>query len=171
MANAPTFSYSTLDRLGVKADVQLYVAYTPGTATPTTLNTAWVAYGDAIDAATSSQIVGGHILIPQAPDAGWKSAPAGSGNKNNEVINIDFANTSNQYATEFLLPAYLDAFIVNGKVDMTVTELAALITAIVDANGVVTAMSRDGHDLSAARTAFLTGRKRRRMRTLTQTQG
>lgn len=171
MANTPTMSYSLLDRLGVKADVQLYVAYNPATATPTTLNTAWVAYGSAIDAATSSQIVGGHILIPQAPDGGWKAAPAGSGNKNNEVINIDFANGTNQYATEVLLPAYLDTFIVNGKVDMTVTELAALITAIVDVNGVVTAESRDGHDLTAARAAFLTSRKRRRMRTLTESLG
>jgi len=171
LANAPTMNYSLLDRLGVKADVQLYVAYNPATATPTTLNTAWVAYGDAIDAATSSQIVGGHILIPQTPDGGWKDAPAGSGNKNNEVINIDFANASNQYATEFLLPAYLDTFIVNGKVDMTVTELAALITAIVTTNGAADAMSRDGHDLTAVRTAFLTSRKRRRMRTLTQSQG
>jgi len=104
MPNAPTMNFSLLDRLGVKADVQLYVAYNPATATPTTLATAWVAYGDVIDAATSSQIVGGHILIPQAPDGGWKDAPADNGNKNNEVVHLK-AGKCSHHSKEIALPS------------------------------------------------------------------
>lgn len=171
MANPTTFNYSMLDRLGVRGETSLYVAYDGATETVDALIGTWLATGALLDAATNSQITGGQILIPLQPGGGWKANPAASGNKNNEVLLMNFENAANQYATEVLIPAYLDAFIVNGKVDLTVAALAALIANIVSTAGTADYQSRDLQQLTAVRDAFLTQRKRRNQRALTQARG
>ena len=171
MANPTSFAWSLLDRLGTVAQVQAYVNYASDTVVPDDLAAAWVATGALIDAATSSQITGGQVLIPMTAAGGWKSAPASSGNKNQEVINVNFDNAANQYATEFLLPAYLDAMISNGKVLLTQTQLAALIANLLSTAGAVDYATRDLQQITAVRDAFLTGRKRRNQRLLTKTLG
>lgn len=171
MANPTTFAWSLLDRLGVRAEVSLYAAYNGATETVDALIGNWLETGALIDDATSSQITGGQILIPLQADGSWKTAPASTGNKNNEIILMNFANAANQYATEVVLPAYLDTFIVNGKVDPSVTELAALIADILSTAGTADYQSRSLQQLTALRDAFLTQRKRRRQRALTQYTG
>src|SRR3954470_11371175 len=108
MADPTIFSWRTIDRIGSVATPELYAAYDGSTETVDSLIGRWTATGALLDAATSSQILGGQITIPLQPDAGWKSAPASTGNKNNEVINLNFVNDANRFLTEFLLPAYLD---------------------------------------------------------------
>lgn len=161
MADPTSFSYSLKDRLGLTAQSQLYVAYDGSTETVDALIGTWLATGALIDAATNSQITGGQILIPLQPDGSWKDTPDSSGNKNNEVAVLDFENADNQYVTEFLLPAYLDAFITLGKLNPAATALAALIANILSTAGTADYQSRDLQQLSALRDGFLTTRRRR----------
>lgn len=171
MSNPTIFSYRTIDRIGSIATPELFVAYDGATETVDALIGTWLATGALIDAATSSQIQGGQITIPLNPDGSWKSAPASTGNKNNEVININFENAANRYVTEFLLPAYLDAMISNGKVLLTQTQLAALIANIISTAGTADYQSRDLQQLTGVRDAFLTQRKRRGQRARTMSLG
>lgn len=161
MANPTIFSYSLLDRLGLVAPVPLYVAYDGATETVDALIGTWLATGALLDASSTSQITGGSILVPLQPDASWKSAPAASGNKNNEVIIVDFENAANQYVTELEIPGYLDAMIVNGKVSLTQTQLAALIANILSTAGTADYQSQDLEQLTGVRSAFLTTRRRK----------
>jgi hypothetical protein len=173
MADPTIFSWRTIDRIGSVATPELYAAYDGSTETVDSLIGRWTATGALLDAATSSQILGGQITIPLQPDSGWKSAPASSGNKNNEVINLNFVNDANRFLTEFPLPAYLDSMISNGKVLLTQTDLAALITDIV-LHGVghtVFYNSRDFQQLQSVGNAFLTQRKRRGQNSRTRTLG
>lgn len=171
MADPTIFSYSLLDRLGLVAPVPLYVAYDGSTETVDALIGTWLATGALLDAATSSQITGGSILVPLQADGSWKSAPASSGNKNNEVIILDFENAANRYVTEVPLPAYLDAMISNGKVLLTQTQLAALIANILSTAGTADYQSRDLQQLSGVRDAFLTTRRRRGQTSKTRSLG
>lgn len=171
MADPTIFGYSLLDRLGVRAESSLYVAYDGDTETVDALIGTWLATGALLDAATDSQITGGQILIPLQADGSWKAAPHSSGNKNNEVIVMNFENAANQYATEVLLPAYLDAMISNGKVNPAETHLAALIANILSTAGTADYQSRDLQQLTALRDAFLSSRKRRGMTSKTKALG
>lgn len=171
MADPTIFSWRTIDRLGSVATPELYVAYDGATETVDALIGTWLATGALIDAATSSQIVGGQITVPLQPDGTWKSAPSSSGNKNNEVINLNLENAANRYVTEFILPAYLDAMISSGKVLLTQTQLAALIANILSTAGTADYQSRDLNQLTGVRDAFLTQRKRRGQSARTRTLG
>lgn len=173
MADPTSFSWRTLDRVGSIATPQVYAAYDGSTETVDSLIGRWTATGALLDAATSSQIVSGAITIPLQPDGGWKTSPASSGNKNQDVINLNFENDANIYATEFLLSAYLDAMVANGKINLAQTNLAALIADIV-LHGVghtVFYNSRDFQQLQSVRDAFLTSRKRNGQRARTRTLG
>lgn len=173
MANPTIINWRTLDRIGSIATPSVYAAYDGSTETVDSLIGRWTATGTVLDAAMSSQIVGGEIIIPLQPDAGWKSAPASSGNKNNEVMSLNFQNDANHFATPFELSAYLDSFIVNGKVNLAATALAALIADIV-LHGVghtVFYQSEDFQQLQSVRDAFLTQRKRQGQSARTRTLG
>ncbi len=173
MANPTSFSWRLLDRVGSIATPQVYAAYDGSTETVDSLIGRWLATGGVLDAATSSQIVEGSIIIPLQADGSWKTAPASTGNKNQDMINLNFQNDANRYATEFILPAYLDAMIVNGKVDLTQTQLAALIADIVlhGTGHTVFYNSQDFQQLQSVRDAFLTSRKRSGQRARTRTLG
>jgi hypothetical protein len=170
MADPTIFTWSLLDQLNLTAEVSLYVAYDGSTETTDALIGTWLATGALIDAATTSKITGGSITIPLQRDASWKSTPA-AGNGNNEVIVVDFGNASNQYVTEVLLPGYKAAMVSGGKVVLTQTNLAALITNILNTTAVTAFyQSRDIQQLTAVIKAFLTNRKRRNQRLKTESR-
>lgn len=170
MADPTIFSYSLIDTLGLVADASVYAAYDGATETVDALIGSWLSLGALVDASTTSQITGGTITIPLEPDASWASAPA-AGNKNNEVLVVNFENDFNQYVTEFLLSGYLEAMISGGRVNLAQTQLAALTAAIINDAGTVDYQSRDLHQLDAVRDAFLTTRKRRNQRLKTRAYG
>jgi len=173
MANPTVFSWRTRDRLGSIATPEVYAAYDGATETVDSLIGRWLATGGLLDDAMNSEILGGQITIPLQPDVSWKSAPASSGNKNNEVLTLDFANDANTFLTAFELSAYLDSFIVNGKVNLAATELAALIADIV-LHGVghtVFYNSQDFQQLQRVDYAFLTQRKRKGQNARTKSLG
>lgn len=160
MADPTIFTFSLLDTYGLRAESSAYAAYDGATETVDALIGSWLALGGLINAATTSQITGGSITIPLQADGSWKAVPA-AGNKNNDVLVVDFLNDFNNYVTEFLLPGYLAAMQSGGKVVLTQTQLAALTAALIDDSGTVDYQSRDLHQLNAVKDAFLTTRKRR----------
>lgn len=160
MANPTIFSYSLLDRMNLRADTALYAAYDGATETVDAMIGSWLATGALFDATTTSQITGGSITIPLQPAGGWKTAPASTGNKNNEVAVLNFENAANRFMTEVLIPGYLDSYIVNGKINLAATTLAALIANIVSVAGTVFYQDQGFEQLTAVNNGFLTTRRR-----------
>lgn len=162
MASPIVMSHTLLDSNGVKVSTPAYfVPTTPSTVTVANLLTNWTGLGTALDNATNAQIIGGRITIPVAPDGGWKSAPVDE-NDVSDVVNINFNNAATRYAMEYLLPAFVQAMITGGKVDLANTALQALITVLIGAGTAGSFSNTAGQDLTALRDAFQTDRKHRR---------
>jgi len=171
MPNPLSFEWSLLDRVGNVARSQAFANATYATATIQDMIDRWLVTGELIDAASTSQVVGGQVIIPMISAGGWKAAPGATGLLNSNTIGLNFANSSNQYATPIILPAYLETFIVNGKIDLTVSELADLITDLLNAALDVDYVSKDLQALAAMRDAFFTSRKQRGELARTRTLG
>jgi hypothetical protein len=163
MANPTIFSWAILDDEGLANSADMYVAYDGLTTTQAAMELVWSEYGGLIDACIDGQITGGSVTIPLQPNGAWKDAPA-VGNNANQVMNLNFNNDFNRYATSILLPTYSEAILTPTRVpDLADADLAALIGAILaGAPAGLPAIfpnSRDLHDLNALRDAFLTVRK------------
>lgn len=163
MADPTIFSWEILDDEGLKNNSSMYMAYDGVTTTEAALELGWNEYGGLIDACIDGQIVGGSITIPLVPNGAWKTSPA-NGNNVNQVMNLNFNNDFNSYATSILLPSYKESILTPTHVpDLADAALAALIAQILaGAPVLLPAMfpnSRDLHDLNALRDAFLTVRK------------
>jgi len=168
MADPTIFNFSLLDDTGWKSNVDFPVAYDGATETTDALIGAWLSYGGLINAITDAEITGGSITIPLIKDASWKATPA-EGNNVNQVMNLNFNNDFNSYATSILVPAYKESTLTpGGEPDLADTALAAFITAII--NGYASEVfpnSTSLHDLNALRDAFLTVRKVRQQKATT----
>jgi len=174
MADPTSFEYQIVDDQGLTNRTQLFVAYDGATETLDALTGAWLAYGGLLDPVIDGQIVGGQILVPLIPDDSWKSSPA-TGNNVNQVMNLNFNNDFNSYATSILIPSYKETQVNSASPrapNLAATALAALIAAIIAGESAeVFPNSRDLHDLNALRDAFLTVRKVRNQRTRTKVNG
>jgi hypothetical protein len=168
MADPTIFNYSLLDDEGLKNNTDFPVAYDGSTETVDSLIGAWLAYGGLLNAVTDAEIVGGSITIPLIKDGSWKATPA-EGNNVNQVMNLNFNNDFNQYATSILIPAYKETQLNgDGSVNLAATALAAFIAAIIAGEGgEVFPNSTSLHDLNALRDAFLTVRKVRNQKATT----
>ncbi len=168
MADPTIFNYSLLDDTGWKNNTNFPVAYDGSTETTDALIGAWTSFGGLLNAITDAEIVGGSITIPLIKDASWKAAPI-EGNNVNQVMNLNFNNDFNSYATSILVPAYKESILTaGGEPNLANVALAAFITAIL--NGYLTEVfpnSTSLHDLNALRDAFLTVRKVRNQRATT----
>lgn len=171
MADPTSFEWQIKDDQGVSNRVQMYIAYDGATETVDALIGEWTLLGGLIDATIDGEIVGGQILIPLIPNAGWKAAPA-EGNNANQVMVLDFENDFNSYLTPINLPSYKETQLTGpGAPNLAATALAALIAAIISDTGTAFVNSRDLHDLDAINKAFLTVRKLKDNRKKTTTQG
>lgn len=173
MANPTILHYAIQDDQGTKSSTSLYLAYNGATLNVDGLTGGWLDYGALIDAVIDGQIIGGHVKIPLDPDGAWKQAP-NAGNNNNQVLGISFENDFNQYLWTMNLPSYQEAVLdANGRPDPADPALAALVTDMLLGNptgGPYTMFpnSRDLHDLNAVRRFFLTSRRVRNNRLITQ---
>lgn len=161
MADPTSFEWQIQDDQGLTNRVQMFVAYDGAVETIDSLIGAWTAFGGLIDACIDGKIVGGQMLVPLIRNGSWKSSPA-TGNNVNQVMNLNFANDFNSYATSILLPSYKETQVASTSPrapNLAATALAALIAAIIAGSGDVFPNSRDLHDLNAIRDAFLTVRK------------
>lgn len=160
MADPTIFNYSLIDDQGLKNNTDFPVAYDGATETVDSVVGGWLAFGGLLNATTDAKITGGSILIPLQRDASWKAAPVHPGNNVNQVINLNFDNDFNQYATSILIPAYKESQInADGSVNLAAAALAAFIAAIIAGSGAIFPNSTSLHDLNALRDAFLTVRK------------
>jgi len=159
MANPTIFNYTLLDDQGLPNNTDFPVAYDGATETVDAIIGGWLAYGGLLNACIDGKITGGSILIPLQRDASWKSAPV-EGNNVNQVMNLNFDNDFNHYATSILLPSYKESQLnADGTPNLAATALAAFIAAIIAGSGAVFPNSTSLHDLNALRDAFLTVRK------------
>lgn len=163
MANPYVLSFTLLDANGVKTSTPVYYLPTaPSTVTVANVITDWAAIGDALDDATNAQILGGKISFPVDAQAGWKSAPVAE-NDVSDVIVLNFNNAVNRYAQEFLVPAFLEAMLTGGQVDLSNAALAALF-ALLETGGLTngSAANTGSNLLTSLRDAFQADRKHRR---------
>lgn len=173
MADPTSFEFQIVDDQGLTNRTQMFMGYDGATETIDSLIGAWLAYGALLDATIDGQIVGGQILVPLIPSGTWKSAPA-TGNNVNQVMNLNFDNDFNSYATSILIPSYKETQVNSASPrapNLAATALSALIAAIVAGSGAVFPNSRDLHDLDGLRDAFLTVRKVKNQRTRTKVNG
>jgi hypothetical protein len=168
VADPTLFAYALLDDEGLKNTTSFPVAYDGSTETVDAVIGAWLSYGGLLNAVTDAKITGGQILIPLERDASWKATPT-EGNNVNQVMNLNFDNDFNSYATSILIPAYKESQLnADGTPNLTATALAALIAAIIAGySGEVFPNSTSLHDLNALRDAFLTVRKVRNQKAVT----
>lgn len=172
MADPTSFEWQIQDDQGLTNRTQMFVAYDGAVETVDSLIGAWLAYGALIDATVDGKIIGGQMLVPLLPDASWK-ATAATGNNVNQVMNLNFNNDFNSYATSILIPSYKETQVNSASPrapNLAATALAALIAAIIAGSGDIFPNSRDIHDLDSLRDAFLTVRKVRNQRTRTMTK-
>lgn len=170
MADPTSFEYQIVDDQGLTNRTQIYTAYDGATETVDSLIGAWLAFGGLLDPVIDGKIVGGQILIPLLRDASWKSAPA-TGNNVNQVMNLNFDNDFNSYATPILIPSYKETQVNTASPrapNLAATALAAFIAALIAGSGAIFPNSRDIHDLNHLRDAFLTVRKVKNQRTRTK---
>lgn len=161
MADPTSFEWQIQDDQGLTNRTQMFVAYDGAVETIDSLIGAWLAYGALLDATIDGKILGGQMLVPLLPDASWKSS-AVTGNNVNQVMNLNFNNDFNSYATSILIPSYKETQ-VNATSprapNLSATALSAFIAAVIAGSGDIFPNSRDLHDLDALRDAFLTVRK------------
>lgn len=162
MASPYVLSHTVLDSNGVKTSVPAYfVPTTPSTITVANLLTNWVDLGTALDNVSNGQIIGGRITIPATPDGGWKSSPVDENDVSDNII-VNLNNAVTKYAIAYAIPAFVQAILTGGKVDLTNTALVSLISELTAA-AVAGAFSNEaGQDLTSLRDAFQADRKHRR---------
>lgn len=174
MADPTSFEWEIQDDQGLTNRTQMFVAYDASTETVSALQGAWSAYGGLLDATIDGKIVGGQMLIPLIRDPSWKGA-AVNGNNVNQVMNLNFNNDFNSYATPILIPSYKESQVNTASPrapNLAATALAAFIAAILAGEGgEVFPNTRDLHDLNALRDAFLTVRKVNGQRQRTRVTG
>ena len=168
MSDPTVMSFRVRDELGTEASTLVYVGYNGAVETVDALIGEWSAYGGLLDAVTGGQIIGGHILVPCAPNGAWKTAPS-AGSRVEQTALTNYRTSSSQKRQAFDIPALLDSLIVGGKPNTTSGALNTLITAILAGftNGYF--QNALGQTLATFADAAVTFRKHRKQLTRSST--
>lgn len=155
------FSYSFIDELGTKASMSVPAMVDPTTGTPAALSTEWVALGTQLDLNSDAQITGGSISIVKVPDGAWKDAPT-EGARVEQTGLFNFTNTTSKYKFGIDLPSIANDDIVSGKIDLSNTNVIALLDALIGGwtGGIFTNTAQ--YALATLADALLSFRKRRK---------
>lgn len=162
MASPYVFSYTFLDTNGVKASVAYYYVPTaPTTVTVAQVTADWHSLGGLLDAASNAKLIEGKITLPEPHDAAWKASPVEE-NDVSDVITINYGNAVTRYAFGGLIPNLKNDELVDGRVDLTNADIAAVSGFVQDgaANGNMT--NEAGQDLTTVNDGFQADRKHRR---------
>lgn len=163
MATPTVLSFTVQDDNGVKASAPFYASYNGAVETVDGLIGEWLALGALIDAVTGAKIVSGHIEIPLARDASWKSS-AINGDGVEQTLALSFSNDDTIYNDTFNVPALRETLVdaqgkpiltASGAIDNLADALAGSFT-----NGYF--VNSGGSDLIALVSAFQATRKQRR---------
>jgi hypothetical protein len=134
MANLKVrFSASIVDELGTSASTTSY-GVVPDTVTLAQLTTSYQAWQSAIDGLTDGAVTGGRFDILQVGTTTDKGAGAGKpkvGSRVEQNAVINFTNAINSHRWGEAIPAFTNAAIAGGKVDLAnaaVTTLIGILT-------------------------------------------
>lgn len=163
MATPTVLSYTIQDDNGVKASALFYASYNGALETVDALVGEWLVLGGLLDAVTGGRILEGHIKIPLAADASWKTTPI-NGDGVEQTLGLTFSNDDTIYGDTFNVPALRETLVDSqGK---PIVTAAGAIDALADAvagsftNGFF--VNSAGSDLIALISAFQATRKQRR---------
>lgn len=153
-------SLQLLDKLGVTVSTPIYIDIDDTKTVAALLGDAQALAG-AVDAVTDSQITEVRVsIVGPLPGAG-KSSPASTA-ENERTGLFNFSQTGSPYKYAVAIPAIKEAAIVNGKIDLSNTDVANLITVLTTAGTVITAVSTAIKTLVALIDALISFRKHRK---------
>jgi hypothetical protein len=153
------YSARAQDAEGVEGPVTFYVE-ADDTQTLAQAVTGWGAWVAQIDAVSDCQIVGGKISITPVLPGGIKGSPGANKWEQGAVFN--WQQTGSTKKAGFFVPGLKAAAISAGKVLLTQTDVAALLTAILGATLGGSYASPTFNILTGFRDVFLSYRKRRK---------
>lgn len=154
-----TYSARAQDAEGVEGPVTFYVE-ADDAQTLADAVTGWGTWVGQIDAVSDCQIVGGKVTISPALPGGIKSSPGTNRWEAGAVFN--WQQTGSSKRAGFFIPGLKSAAISAGKVLLTQTDVAALLTAVLGATLGGSYASPTYNILTGFRDCFLAYRKRRK---------
>lgn len=149
-----------LDALGVSTTQAYYVDYDDTKTIAAAVGEAQSLAQD-LDNVSDSQITEVKLqIVGTLPGAG-KSAPVSTA-ENERTGLLNFSQTGSPYKYGVVIPAIADSKIVNGKIDLTNTDITNLITLLTTAGTVFTYVSTAIKALAKIVDALLSFRKHRK---------
>ena len=153
-------SIQYLDALGVTVSSPVYVDIDDTKTVAAALADA-STIAQAVDNITDAQITEVKLVIVGGMPGAGKSAPvAGSEVERTGLFN--FSQTGSPYKYGVDIPAMAEAKIVNGKIDLTNSDITNFVTVLTTAGAVLTAVSTAIKTLVRLKDALLTFRKHRK---------
>lgn len=166
MPSPTIFSYSLMDKAGVKGSCAFFVAYDAATETVEALLGAASALGGMIDAVTGAVITEFNVKVNALPDPAWKTAAIANLDMEQTLLE-NFAITDSQYVQAYDIPCVRDSLITADKKPIVATgAIATLNAAIISGTGItgVSINSKFLLELTALVDAQISFRKHRRQR-------
>jgi hypothetical protein len=160
-------SISQKDYLGTKASHDVFLTV-PDTVTVAQLATVVNGYNALYGAITGALGLDVqckiHLSVSGLPVA------AVSGIENEKTGLFSFTQLGSRYAAAIDVPAILESKIVNGKIDLTDTDVADWITWLEGPHTTIQAVSKFGNTINPLLSAAITFRKHRRSLNRTSTE-
>jgi len=155
------FSYTIQDKFGTKTQTVLPAYVDSSVITGANLKSQWVTGGTDIDNVIDGQIIGGKISLVLPPDGGWKSSPESTSFTERTAV-FNFKNPTTKYKYGIKVPSLDEGTLSNGKIDLTNTAIAALISLLTTAFTHGEYVNPGLYALQALTDAFLAARKYRK---------
>lgn len=153
------FSYRIKDAEGIYANKQMYAVFQSSHSFDD-IQAFSDAYAPLLDAITEGEIVNATFRVVLTT-SGLKSSPVGDSDVQEDIL-ISFEKNGSFYSYGDVVPAYIDAINVNGRVDLTNTDLAAYTAFAIAAHSGFAMSDSNGFDLVAVKSGVETFRKKRK---------
>lgn len=154
------FSFTAQDELSTKASEVIYALADP-TKTIANIVSDWQAWGALITAITSAKLLSGEVRIVLVPTADQTGKPA-SGSRVEQTGVFNLFNASNDRRFGEPVPAFFNAGITSGAIDLTNADVSAFVTALHTATANSEPTNNQFLVLTSLADAFLSFRKRRK---------
>lgn len=160
MADPKIISVTLSDEDGQRAALKMFCNIA-GTDTLADLNTYAATFLPKVDAVTDGKIESARAIIPLTLPGGLKSS-AVSGAEIERTGLFNFSVTGSKYRQSIDIPTMANSLTVGNKIDLTQTDVAALVSLLLTLTQGVQATSEWAAVLVAALDAAKTFRKHRR---------
>jgi hypothetical protein len=152
-------SYRLKDAEGIIYNHDVFFTFADSAAL-TAVEAFAAAYAGVLDGLTECQIIKQTLRVVLGT-SGLKSAPVADSD-GQETLLLNFALATSFYSYGDDIPGELDAVIVNGRVDLTNTALAAYTTFMTAAHSGFTPTNEFGEAIAAVNSGAETFRKKRK---------